>query len=39
MIRRLRNSNDPFERGILEQVPQEIIEAADTRQGRLTSSR
>jgi hypothetical protein len=35
MIRRLRNSNDPFERGILEQVPQEIIEAADSQKGVL----
>ena len=35
MIRRLRNSNDPFERGILEQVPQEIIEASDSQKGVL----
>ena len=35
MIRRLRNSNEPFERGILNQVPQEIIEAADTNKGVL----
>jgi len=35
MIRKLRNSTDPFERGILEQVPQEIIEAADTNKGVL----
>ena len=35
MIRKLRNSTDPFERGILEQVPQEIIQAADTNKGVL----
>jgi len=35
MIRKLRNSSDPLERGILEQVPQEIIEAADTNRGVL----
>ena len=35
MIRSLRNSNDPFDSGILEQVPQEIIQAADTNKGVL----
>ena len=35
MIRKLRNSNDPLERGVLNEVPQEIIEAADTNKGVL----
>ena len=33
MIRKLRNSSDPLESGLLSRIPQEIIQAAETNRG------
>ena len=33
MIRKLRNSSDPLEAGLISRIPQEIIEAAETNRG------